>query len=427
MSRFRAAATAGLVCGLLLVLSAQAQTYETPPEEPASVHLPAPEQRDADFEVLDPVRADGLMYHYTLKSRFGTFTAYGEAMLRKREQELHALARAEHITDVQVFVRAVEQHLQAQAKTVTTVVTHPTAIVTHVPRGIAHLFTGYAAQAHELTAQAGAIKGVAPEGDLQREAVRSAKRYAERYAERFLGLTASERRWYEQLHVDPYTDNAVLRRTVQHLARVEAGTQLALKYAPLPGIPYEGYVDRALQAIYHEDPAVLRSRRRATLASYGLTSGEIEQFNNAILLNPTRQEQIEQAARALDGVAGRGELFRHAVGVTTDEEIDTFLQSLQLLVALQPRHPIVRILSGIRMPSGETADGHIVVYGAFDAVYWTADVDGYERAAHALLPAQARLEVWLSGRVSPRAQQELAARGWEVHPQAVTAEVHAGR
>jgi hypothetical protein len=419
MNRFGATVMTALMCGLLLALRAQAQAYETPPDEPASMHLPALEQRDADFEVLDPVRADGLMYHYALKSRFGTFTAYGEAALRKREQELHALARAERITDVQVFVRAVEQHLQAQAKTVSTVVTHPTAIVTSVPRGIAHLFTGYAAQAHELTTQTGAIKGVHLEGDVRRGALR--------YADRFLGLTASERHWYEQLHVDPYTDNAVLRRTVQHLARVEAGTQLALKYAPLPGIPYEGYVDRALQAIYHEDPAVLRARRRATLASYGLTPGEIEQFNNAILLNPTRQEQIEQAAHQLDGVAGRGELFRHAVGVTTDEEIETFLQSLQLLVTLQPQHPIVRILSGIRMPSGETADGHIVVYGAFDAVYWTADVDGYERAAHALLPAQAPLEVWLSGSVSPRAQQELVARGWEVHPHAVTAEVHAGR
>jgi hypothetical protein len=410
MKRFRGRATVGLMLGLLS-LRAFAQDYETPPEQPAAANLAAQEQHDADFEVLDPVRADGLMYHYRLTSRFGVFTAYGRAALRQREQELHALARAARITDVQVFVRDVERHVKAQAKTVTTVITHPTAVVTGVPRGIAHLFTGYAAQAHEVTAQASAMKAGHLDADLQRQAMR--------YADRFLGLTAAERRWYQELRVDPYTDNEVLRRTVRHLARVDAGMQLALKYAPLPGIPYEGYVDRALQAIYHEDPAVLRKRRITVLAGYGLTPREIDQFNNALLLNPTRQEQIEQAARALEGVTGRDELFRHAISVTSDEEVEVFLQSLQLLVALQPRHPIVRILPGIRLPSGETADGHVMVYGAFDAVYWTSDIDGYERAAHDLLPAKTAREVWVSGSVSPLAQRNLAARGWEVHDHAM--------
>ena len=42
-----------------------------------------------------------------------------------------------------------------------------------------------------------------------------------------------------------------------------------------------------------------------------------------------------------------------------------------------------------------------------------------ESALHALLPAgEGKLELWVSGSISPRASRELAARGWEVHGQA---------
>jgi hypothetical protein len=56
------------------------------------------------------------------------------------------------------------------------------------------------------------------------------------------------------------------------------------------------------------------------------------------------------------------------------------------------------------------------VVGAFDAVYWTEDVAGYEVALHAALPpASAGLQLWLSGSISPRARTELTSRGWDVH------------
>jgi hypothetical protein len=59
------------------------------------------------------------------------------------------------------------------------------------------------------------------------------------------------------------------------------------------------------------------------------------------------------------------------------------------------------------------------VVGSFDAVYWTADVAGYESALHAALsPGPNGMELWLSGSISPRARNELTNRGWEVHDKA---------
>jgi hypothetical protein len=136
-------------------------------------------------------------------------------------------------------------------------------------------------------------------------------------------------------------------------------------------------------------------------------------------LSPTRQSLLAQFAKSLDGVGGRDELFRHAMSLTSEEEVQVFLQSTDLLVRLHARRPVSRILAGLRLPTAQFADGRIVVVGAFDAVYWTEDVATYEAALHALLPLGSSLELWVSSTLSPRARSELAARGWDVHDNAV--------
>jgi len=42
--------------------------------------------------------------------------------------------------------------------------------------------------------------------------VHNAKADATRYADRYLGVSAAERRYYQELGVDPYTNNQVLKR-----------------------------------------------------------------------------------------------------------------------------------------------------------------------------------------------------------------------
>jgi hypothetical protein len=107
------------------------------------------------------------------------------------------------------------------------------------------------------------------------------------------------------------------------------------------------------------------------------------------------------------------------MSVTSEEEVQVFLQSTRLLAGLHRQQPIAKILAGLRLPTAQTGDGRVVVMGAFDAVYWTEDVSGYEAALHAALPAGATgLQLWLSGSISPRARSELTSRGWEVHDNA---------
>jgi hypothetical protein len=355
------------------------------------------------------------MHHYVLVSRFGNFAAYGRTALAVRVREVSALNRIAKTTDVDVVVKTVTGRVQSDAKTIAQAAGNPVKTVVGIPKGVSHLFNGYKAQANELSQQ---VQQHGGPGEISHVA-RDAKADAARYAARYLGVSAAERRYYQQLGVDPYTNNEALRKAVHHLAKIDAAVNLGMHFVGIPGVPYLGDVKRAMDAIYNEDPAVLRARQRATLAGYGLNTAEIKRFENTLLLSPTRQSLLAEYAKSLVGVAGRDELFRHAMSLTSEPETEVFLQSTGLLVRLHTRRPVNRIVSGLRLPTAQFGDGGIVVLGAFDAVYWTEDVAEDEEALHALFPGSAgRLELWVSGTLSPRASSELSARGWEVHDHA---------
>jgi hypothetical protein len=104
--------------------------------------------------------------------------------------------------------------------------------------------------------------------------------------------------------------------------------------------------------------------------------------------------------------------------VTSVEEVEVFVRSAALLPALHKQRPLAQILPGVRVPAAKLTNGHVLLAGSFDAIYWTEDVAGYESALRKALPADAPREVWLTGAVSARAKTELSQRGWEVHDQA---------
>jgi len=142
-------------------------------------------------------------------------------------------------------------------------------------------------------------------------------------------------------------------------------------------------------------PRCLRARQRKVLAGYGLNPTEIKSFRETpLLLSPTRQEAARGKWRSrFDGVAGRDELFRHAMSLTSEEEVQVFLQSAGLLDArAMPAGRLPEYWPDCGLPTAQFSDGRIVVVGSFDAVYWTADVEGYESALHAALsPVPKRL------------------------------------
>lgn len=410
--------------GLALITAARvsrAEEFEKPADQPPGASLTASQISGPSFHVEDPVHSDGLMHRYVIASRFGVFQAYGIDALNTRLREVQALTTLDNTSAGQVVVESAVRGVREQAQSLVHVATHPVGTLRGIPRGIGHLLGGYRAQAQEITTdvartvKTGGGSGAGDSKGRSLEGVGTAATHAAgNQAAQYLGLSAAEQRWYAKLGVDPYTDNVVLRHVVVRMARIDAAASFGMRFAPV-GIPFAGEVQRALDAIDHDPPALLRKRRRESLLRAGLTAQEISRFEHTPLLTPTRQTVLVNAVDSLAGVDGRAELLRHAMTVQSEDETEVFLQSTLLLMRYQAHHPIARILAGVRIPAAELPDGHVAVFGAFDAVEWTADVAGYERNLREALPHGVGREVWVTGSVSPRARAELAQRGWAVH------------
>jgi hypothetical protein len=404
--------------------------FESVPDRTPGELLPPAMVSGPGYKVVDPVHGDGLMNHFVLDSRFGRFDAYGRAALAIRIREVAALTELAATSDVQVAAGGVVQGVESQVKTAAGVVTHPVQTVTGIPKGIAHLFGGYQARAQEAAAEAksavdsarsdgSAASGAAPStGARIAAAGRKGEKAARSYAERYLGVTAAERDYYHKLGVDPYTDNRVLRAAIRHAARIAAGAGFGVRFVGLPAIPGIGIAQRTVDAIYNEDPAVIRERTRKALVGFGLSELEIEGFMNAPLLSPTRQLVLLSAVEALGGVAQRGELLRHAIGLTSDEEVQVYLRSAGLLARVHASYPLTAVMAGLRLPAALRAGGGVVVCGAFESVYWTEDVSQLERQLWTALPPHTPLgrELWITGTLSRRAQRAAQDLGWELHP-----------
>jgi hypothetical protein len=399
---------------------AESADFDVPADEAPGASLTTAQVSGKNFKVRDPVHSDGLMHRYVVESRFGEFEAYGRDELDLRLREVAALTEISETSESEVALKAVKRGIEEDVKSVVSVVSNPVDTVLGIPRGIGHLLGGYRARGKELTAKA-QNSGSSDAADTGKPPADQTKRAAKKYIDSYMGLSKAERRWYRKLDIDPYTRNEVLRRAVSRLAKVDSGVSFGMKFVSA-GVPYAGEARRALDAIYNEDPAVLRKRRREALASFGLTTAEVERFENTLLLDPTRQQALVDAMQALAGVNGREELLRTAMAVTSEVEVEVFMRSARLLLRMHERRPVAGIIAGVRLPCARFLDGRIAVFGAFDAVSWTAEVAGYEGAIVGSLPADipAR-EVWLSGTISPRARAALEQRGWEVHAHAYDA------
>jgi len=406
-----------LASGLVSVAVASDSSagFEVAPDLAPSVLLPASMVSGTHFQVVEPVQSDGLMHVYTIDSKFGQFDAYGRAALEVRIHEIAALTEISKTSTIEVAAGGVGRGVGTQVQTAVGVVAHPVATITGIPKGIAHLFHGYVDEGKEAVGKAQNVAApTAGAAATRSTAVAQGESAAKRYASRYFGLTSAERHWYEKLGVDPYTDNAVLRKAIHKIATVDAAAGFGMRFVGIPSIPGIGDIHQVMEAVYKEDPATIRARTKTTLAGYGLDRSEIERWQNVLVLSPTRQVLLLKLAAALDAVDGRGELFRHAMGLTSDGEAQVYLQSVELLVLAHRKQPIASILAGVRLPAARRADGSIVVCGAFDAVYWTADVErGEQQIRRILTPGVAGTrELWLNGSASDRVREELRERGW---------------
>jgi hypothetical protein len=136
-----------------ILIAAVAADFESPPDEPPAVSLRPSQVAGENFQVEDPVHSDGLMHHYVVQTRFGDFAAYGRNALIIRLREVAALTTIAKTSDADVVFKSVGRGIQEDAKSVVQVARNPIGTALGIPKGIAHLFGGFRAQAEEVAQQ----------------------------------------------------------------------------------------------------------------------------------------------------------------------------------------------------------------------------------------------------------------------------------
>ena len=108
--------------------------------------------------------------------------------------------------------------------------------------------------------------------------------------------------------------------------------------------------------------------------------------------------------------------------IANSEELVLFYQQVAEMMRGYHLHvgSVDRLFALPRIPALYTKDHALVVMLPVDHLFWTSRVALVAQALTAHVPNRpriARREVWIAGRVSPRARQEFESLGWAVYEQ----------
>jgi hypothetical protein len=229
------------------------------------------------------------------------------------------------------------------------------------------------------------------------------------------GVSSSARRWAQKLGVDPYTTNPVLRKALDDVGAADAAGSIVSKVVlPIPGVV--GMTATAGNLVWGKDPEELRKINEQRLAELGVPAEVAQAFFRNGALTLTYQTRLIAALHGarIPGSAARvpaAAASRHA------REALFHVESAELLAKRHAATPFSALLTDSLATVAVGAGGEAYVLLPIDWVRWTTAVETtlqeIDARARQELGAK-RLTIVLTGRVSPGASKELAARGWVV-------------
>lgn len=425
----------GLCLSALLVVCATGdQPYETPPVLKASDFLDASLLRGPDYIIEEKVSNDGVFNTYTVTSNFGTWNVQSTELAATRAHEVGAIAKLREVDKIAVAAGGIAKGAVNIGKGAVAVVTHPVDTVKGVGDGVVRLFgrigrgarrsaekmgdDKYKADRENLSAppdsqnagQSSAGKVVGATGDLARDIV---------------GVNGAMRLWAKKLRVDPYTRNEVLFGELRDVAQYDAGGQFSVNLAP-GGIVLTALSTTATvnDLIWMKEPDELVTLNETRLKAMGVAP----EVSRAFRLNPqynlSRRVRLIASLDALPAIPGRPEFIARAAGAEVDADAEFYTQSAMLTDLFnRTQAPLSQIVAELPGACVVAQGNRFACLFPLDYVAWTEGVAGHfdriTKAAKSNHP-NAKRELWLTGRASPRTATELASRGWTLREKSLT-------
>ena len=388
---------------LLLPVAASAQTYEQPPSFNAA-QIRGIKRVGSNYTVLTPVRSDGLLRLYVVKTPYGTFRVQGDEMMRMRQNELRALANLEKVSNSDSFGRALAEAGLSPLTFAGNLITNPVGTVQNTFAGVGNFF--------------GRIgSGLNNAGKTQDDAMSG-----------LLGVTDQRRKIAAAYGVDPYTDFPPLAAKLQQLSQAAAAGGLVVTGALIAVPGAAGIVVSNLSTAYklndigldalarNYDAAQIMDINRDRLTKMGVDRETIERFLANRHYTPIDAAALVAAIDSMKDVGDR-RLYIARSAAADGRAIAYVMRRQAELMAddYHRHHNYARFVALADYPFVVTRDHNVMAVLPIDALSWTRETAsgfGVVSAQRKRFDPRAHGVMRLTGIATPLAKKRMRAEGW---------------
>jgi hypothetical protein len=384
--------------------------YEEPPVVNVADLLPATPLSGPGYTVQPQAPTNGAMGQYTIVADPSVFhddagTYYVESldMLKIRLSEIPAIAELDGMSNSSVFANALVSSAVRPVGAAANMVMHPMDTVTGLPSGVGDLFGRVSLGASEIASSASNSFGSGKAAGQAGNATLTA-----------LGYDQVRRQLAHELHVDPYSSDPILTKKLNHVAWVMFSARMTVSAAMMavPGSMIITAVTVTNDLVYQTPRADLIILVQKKLKSFGLSQEEIVAFSTNTAIPLSLQVDAVKDLEALGNIPGRRAAAVDLGNMMTEYQARFIVTSLHMLVQWsQQQAPITRIHAPAMLIARDQ-NGATILPAPVDYLSWTQRIAGFATNPE-LMTAHHRV-LWITGKMTPLARQQLAASGWNV-------------
>jgi len=384
--------------------------YEEPPVINAADLMPVSALSGPGFSVQPQVPTNGAMGQYTIvadatvfRNNAGTYYIESLDLLKIRLSEIPAIAQLENISETGVFAKALASSAERPVADAANMVIHPMDTITGLPSGVGEFFGRVSFGAGQIYSAATSNPGSGEAAGETANATLTA-----------LGYDQVRRDLARKLHVDPYSSDPILTKQLNKVAWVMFSARMTVDAAMMavPASMAFTSVEVTDDLVYQTPKADLILLVQKKLQNIGLSQQEIAAFTSNTAIPLSLQVSAVKDLEALGEIPGRRAAAVVLANVVTEYQARFIVTSLRMLDRWsQQQSPI----TGIQAPGVLVArdqNGAVIIPAPVDYLSWTQRIAGFATDPQ-LLAMQNRV-LWITGKMTPLARQQLAANGWSV-------------
>jgi len=373
-----------------------ATTFEFPGRVEAKMFLPEDLLKGQLHSVAPQAENDGLLNTYFLYSGNNAWEVTTGLALRIRIRELYAIDKLRGMSQTDEFTKALKAAGKQKVDSVVGLVKDPISTIKRVPKGASRFF-GRIGES---------MKGGGSEGEGKA-------------LENITGVQKAKVALAAKLGVSPYSTNQELQEHLTNTARAMAGGGFVLSVASMP---IGGAVGGAItvvnvnqdlqQTLVSSTPEDLRIINRKKLVALGVTRENADEFLMHPWYSPWHETIVVDALATIGRDPTR--FLERACRALTDDDANYFQRLAQVLARY---HKTKTPLSSIGLENDRItamdSNGTLVIPLSCDYAIWSEPAAARVEAFSQLPQSRSEIKglaLWVDGKVSERATQELKKR-----------------